>query len=98
MVETMLRSGVPPHMGQSPEPGSPEPVLEAETRVVTMIVAIATTLKANSDLDVRDFISPLGCYSPSLVRGDFNVIKKEFIRAVSEDARAADPIPDWISP
>src|SRR5215510_15505759 len=39
----------------------------------------------------------INCHS-SFVRGDFNIIEKEFISAVTEDTWAAHPISDLVSP
>jgi len=44
----MFRSGVPPHIGQSPLPGS-----EAEAKLLAMPRVTATTNAKKSDLEVR---------------------------------------------
>src|SRR6185369_1446821 len=74
MLETMLRSGVPPHMGQSPEPGS-----EAETTGTRAQTAALSRLRKMIALDFVLLIliclrTPLCCRN-KVPRGRYRIIR-----------------------
>src|SRR5688500_14789518 len=101
-LETMLRSGVPPHIGQSPVPGSPAANRAAkrsapDTALNTFEDRIVKPLSSRSVPDSRSArmrtAAPPGASS---VPGHLDVVEKHFKRRVCVNARTAFPIPNWI--
>src|SRR6266496_1360964 len=85
----MFRSGVPPHIGQSPLPGS-----EAEAKLLAMPSVTATANAKKADLEVRilEVLFLMIVLVRSFVRRHLDVIDKDLVWRVGKNSRAPLPI------
>jgi hypothetical protein len=80
----MFRSAVPPHIGQSPPPGS-----DADAKLFVRFRAIATAVTNKSNLKLRVFIILQCLVASLLVRRDLYVIDKDLVGRVGKNTSAA---------
>src|SRR5258705_14010376 len=103
MFEIMLRSGVPPHMGQSPLPGSEaeavgsKPVAnKANTSINDLfkrfVVLFPLRFIVQSSFSCPNIHLPSAYCLPLLIQVDLQIIEIQFRQRATEDSRRSLPI------